>query len=29
VVGEIGVVLGHLAEEVVVDQVAGVRRSHH
>ena len=29
VVSEIGVVLGHLAEEVVVDQVAGVRRSHH
>ena len=29
VVGEIGVVLGHLAEEVVVNQIAGVRRSHH
>lgn len=29
VVGEIGVVLGHLAEEVVVDEVAGIRRSHH
>ena len=29
VVGEIGVLLGHLAEEVVVNQVAGVRRSHY
>ena len=29
VVGEIGVLLGHLAEKVVVNQVAGVRRSHH
>ena len=29
VVSEIGVLLGHLAEEVVVNQVAGVRRSHH
>lgn len=29
VVGEIGVVLGHLAEEVVVNQIAGVRGSHH
>lgn len=29
VVGEIGVLLGHVAEEVVVNQIAGVRRSHH
>lgn len=29
VVGEVGVVLGYLAEEVVVNQIAGVRGSHH
>lgn len=29
VIGEIRVLLGHLAEEVVIDQIAGVGRAHH
>jgi hypothetical protein len=28
VIGEIRVLLGHLAEEVVIDQIAGVGRAH-